>query len=191
MKNKLNLLFLTFLTLITKIRLEYTYCGVGNVTHEIIKLPESNKISKSLSDSEKNEYRPINISIDTTNLSKDFKDIIETSLKNCIQILKELIYVKPLNYKFFIDKETIQNWVTKINESITNSSEGLDTDLLVIVKSGKYYFTGNSDIKYMDSETKRPIVGIIEINTYLNFQYENGEQYIKNLLLKIKLLPLN
>ena len=186
MEKKRNLLFLTILlTLVTKMHLESYYCGVGTISHSFLELPISNKISKTLSDSEKNEYKPIRIYVDTTNFKDaDYKPIFESALEKCIETLQKLIKVKPLNYKFFLDPSKIDNWGYKdINENITNSSIGLDTDLLVLVKSGKYAYTGNSDIKYMDKDTSRPIVGTIEISTQFYFEYTNGDQYMKSLLL--------
>ena len=114
MIKKLNLLILTLIfTFIRKIHLESKYCGVGKKDHNFESLPESNKISKTLSESEKNEYKPIDIYVDTTNLKDDRYtsiEMIKTATEQCIQTIKKLINVKPLNYKFFLNKTTIEGW---------------------------------------------------------------------------------
>ena len=190
MKKKFTLLFLTlFLALIPKTHLTSYYCGVGQKAHNIISLPDGNKVQKMSSEIEDDEFRPINISIET-DLVEDgdkIKNMITSALNQCIETLKKLIKVKPLSYKISVNKEVAEGWgFSNINEDITDSSKGINTDLLVLVKSDSdhnFIYTGNSDIKYMDPITKRPIVRIIEIDTSFDFKYENGDQYMKTLIL--------
>ena len=183
-----TILIILIVTLIKESILSSDYCGVGKKTHNIQPFPETNMNKLNLNTTEKNTFRPINIYVDSTNLD-DYdgnKNIILEGIEKSKETLKQLINVKPLSYNISLTEENLKNFVedtTKIDQNILNTSIGINTDLLIFIKIGRYSYTGNSEQLFMDPDTKRPIIGTIEINSGFDFTVANGRQYISVLLL--------
>ena len=137
------------------------YCGINQIKYNIT-FPKQ-KIQKI---SPNTNYRPIQIHLDTTSLSDYIMpsklNITITALNSTVKMLQKLIKVKELNYKIVINQNDLNKWgISKYSQTLT---QGIDTDLIVLVKyieNGNFYMS--SEPKYIDENTKRPIVGIIYI----------------------------
>ena len=136
------------------------YCGINQIN-----INYDYPTKKELKLSSDTNYRPIQIYFDTTNLNNDDinkkkLNITITALNSIVKILQKLIEVKQLNYKIVIDENDLNNW--GFTDYSPNLLSGIDTDLIVLFKfieDNNYYMS--SEPKYIDEETKRPIVGII------------------------------
>ena len=136
------------------------YCGINEIKYSV-----KNPIIKQ-SKSVDGNYRPIKIHLDTnslkSNLNSNRFNLTNTALNYTLKIIQKLIKVKPLHYTFAIDKNDLINWgfeEEEYDDSVTNE---IDADLILLIKchdNNDYYFS--SEPKYIDEDTKRPIVGII------------------------------
>ena len=161
------------------------YCGINQIT---VNYDYPTRMRPKLSSD--TNYRSIQIYLDTTDLNENINNkklnITITALNSIVKVLQKLIEVKQLNYEIVIDENALNNW------GITNYSsdllKGIDTDLIVLFKfiedDVNYYMS--SEPKYIDEETKRPIVGIIYITDKMFsdiFSKNNVLYYIECLLL--------
>ena len=143
------------------------YCGI-DVTNYNVKSP-SKKQEKSVDDN----YRPIKIHVDSTSLqdglSRSKFNLTSTALNYTLKIIQKLIKVKPLHYTFAIDKNDLESWSFEENEYDSSITNEIDADLILLIKCiepDSYYFS--SEPKYIDEETKRPIVGIIYFADFIS-----------------------
>ena len=106
------------------------------------------------------------------------------ALNSTKNYLEKIIKVKPLSYTISIRNSDIELWDIKIKDEL-NENNGIDQDLAIIIKVGIFPFEASSEIKYIDQETKRPIVGIInlDMNIETNLEMNYVIQYLKTLFL--------
>ena len=163
---------------------------------------QNNKIRKT---SDANNFEEIRIFSDFTyinhqsqensNLSQ-IEKVIEKSLENAINIIKKLINVKPLLYPINkISTNDLTQWGFKsniINKSLLSNGKGIQTDLVILTRFIEQEEEGLlldnemasiSNKFILDEETKRPIVGVIYINSNININLGNIDIYLKSIFL--------
>ena len=149
-------------------------------------------------------FKKFNIYLDTLNLEEEMKEYNLThynslfidSMKKAIDTLESLLRVKfTYCYNFRDDdiKEiSINYWdKTKIgdeanNNSITSCTN--DIDLFIFARLGKDNELSNSTLasagpKYIDQETGRPIIGIVNINRNVDYSKINSKEYFQSIII--------
>ena len=173
-----------FLILITlKLFKFQIYCGIGYINYNV-----SFPTKKPLKSTDDN-YRPIKIYIESSSLSvymynQQRLNIIRTALNYTANILKELIEVKPINYKIAVSQNDLNNW--GFNNNNSDLIDGIDSDLIILIKyvpERNYYMS--SEPKYIDEHSKRPIVGIVYISEvfYEKILPQNNSLYYTKVIL--------
>ena len=162
-----------------------TYCGIGQINYNV-SFP-TKKVPKTANEN----FHPIQIFIDKTSIQNDMPqkklNYTNIALNEVVKILEKLIKVKSLNYKISIDENDLNNW--RIQDYDTKILNGIDTDLIVIIKYVEENYYMSSEPKYIDKDTKRPIVGIIYISDKFTYDIysknneNNNIYYAKSLLL--------
>ena len=164
------------------------YCGIGESPYNVKTPPiNNNNIKTNL---EPNDFRPIKIYLETSYIEyykgfiSDRYNLILEALNSAKNYLEKIIKVKPLSYTISIRNSDIELWDIKIKDEL-NENNGIDQDLAIIIKVGIFPFEASSEIKYIDQETKRPIVGIInlDMNIETNLEMNYVIQYLKTLFL--------
>ena len=167
------------------------YCGIGHSKYEV-KYPPLNDNNNNLRNLESNDFHPIRIYLETSALDNlidvlitedDFNVIIE-ALTSTVNTLEKIINVTSLNYRISIRNEDLKSWGLKDVDSELKENNGVDKDLVVFIKLMTIYsqsvYEATFEQKYIDQESKRPIVGIIILNAFLKF---DSVQYLKILFL--------
>ena len=123
---------------------------------------------------------------------------IEQGMEYSIKIIKKLINVIPLvNPINIITVEDLLEWSFKtdninINKSLLKNNTGIEADLVVLLKfieSGEENLLVDNEVAsfsnkfILDKNNKRPIVGVIYINTNLDINKGNFDIYLKSIFL--------
>ena len=155
--------------------------------------------------SETNDYNPIRIYPDfsyikdqskvNSNLSK-IEQLIEDSLKNTIKLVQKLIKVIPLSDPINkITSEDLFQWgfhSNNFNKALLESGSGVEADLIILLrflgikeenllKDNEFASISNKFI--LNEITKRPIVGVIYLNSNIDLNLENVDIYLKYIFL--------
>ena len=155
--------------------------------------------------SETNDYNPIRIypdfsyikdqSKDNSNLLK-IEQLIEDSLKSTIKSVQKLIKVIPLSDPINkITSEDLFQWgfhSNNFNKALLDSGSGVNADLIILLrflgikeenllKDNEFASISNKFI--LNESTKRPIVGVIYLNSNIDLNLENVDIYLKYIFL--------
>ena len=150
------------------------YCGIGANKYNVSYPPITNSLSlsnnKNRRNLQSNNFRSIQIYADVSHLERwktldegnPSYDIILNALDYVINILQKIIKVKPLNYKIAIRNDDLKSWgLSDVKEELKEGN-GVDKDLVIFVKiTSSNNYQATFEQKYLDQQTKRPIVGII------------------------------
>ena len=120
--------------------------------------------------------------------------MIEDSLKNTIKLLQKLIKVIPLSEPINkITSEDLFQWgfhSNNFNKALLES--GVNTDLIILLRFlgikeenllKDNEFASISDKFILNENTKRPIVGVIYLNSNINLNLENINIYLQYIFL--------
>ena len=176
------------------------YCGVGLNKYQV-KFPPLSDNSKTNNNRirrlQTNNFRPIKIYLETSSIDylkqwmseniNELNKILE-AVNYVANSLQKIIKVRPLNYKISIRNEDLVSWSLGDIKEELKENNGVDKDLIIFMKITQSLSQNipisNFDIKYIDQDTKRPIVGIITLNiNQINFDMENSLEYIKIMIL--------
>ena len=170
--------------------LNFLICGEGiETTPDLIEY--ENSIEKEIS------YSPIRIFIDYSNFDNTIssftnieksKDLIKEKLSKAANLMEQIVKVKRFKNNLFIPDEIIsQHNLTKYNSSIYS---GISYDLIIFLKfQNKKQVIINEGTKFVnfqgfpviiDSNTKRPITGILNIYNLDYSEMSNSETYFLN-----------
>ena len=178
----LNFIYITFIKCLK-------YCGIGQTIYNVSFPPIRNNY-----DIDTNNFYPIRIYLDTSLLErmKSNLDINEynnmiNSLNEVVGHVEKLIKVKPLNYKIAIRNEDLKAWnLENINEDLKENN-GVPKDLVVIIKtiiaSSSSSYQASFEHKYIDRDSKRPIVATLTLNLNFDFDLDESNQYLKTMIL--------
>ena len=149
-------------------------------------------------------FKNFNIYLDTCNLEEEMKEYNLThysnlfidSMKKAIETLESLLKVKETGCYYFKDEDMkdidIHYWdKTKIgteafNNSITTCSNNID--LFIFARFGKGNELSNLTLakagaKYLDFETGRPIIGLVNINRNVDYSKINSKEYFQSIII--------
>ena len=145
------------------------------------------------------EFKDFHIYLDLINIKNDiikyhleqYENLFIDSLNKAVETLESLLKVKNLNYGFnFQDKEIrdilIEDWnKTMIGTNAIGDTQELGIDLIIfgrfddnmddstLASAGPRYVTG----------TGQPIVGVVNINTNVNYSKINSKEYFQSIIL--------
>ena len=175
------------------------FCGVDQIkpnisfesffTEEEIKKHKKRKLDE-------NEYEPIRIFLDTTYILsqgeenptlKNKLSILVPALERCVKIFEKLL--KVIRYTRLMKVgENYENayGIKKINNTLL--SPGISSDLIIFARfTGKNELSSttlaNAGARKLDYNTKRPIIGVININPNIDFSLGNSANYVESILL--------
>ena len=167
-------------------------CGANKLKIKLKHVNATSKINKNLIGKfNSNSYTPIKIGFDFTTLEKP-TNMKTSTLSNVKSILKETReefskFLKINHHDIDLSKykEDLKNacGLNLIGEDYSNFL--IQNDLIIFPM---FYDFGPEILAaaspcIIDTETRRPIVGIIYINNKLNFEITNSKIYMKKLLL--------
>ena len=124
------------------------------------------------------------------NINEEIKSLFHTGMTKAIEILKDLLKVKPVkNYKFSNDQinDIITSWnQEKIGDSVGGMVD-VGIDLFIFVKLGNNldmgeYNLAKAEILYI-SDTGQPLIGLITINKDIDYSKENSLEYFESIIL--------
>ena len=174
------------------------FCGVDkmnikistNNTHEIIK-----KLEKRILDND--DYKPIRIFLDTTHINYQaernitLKNMISKciiAMNKCISTFEKLLRVIPMNYKIKYDLEKARKNNINIEMIHPNLTEGISTDLLIFPRIANEdeldkSVLANASPLELEYKTKRPNIGLVNINPNIDFSLGNSIDFLESILL--------
>ena len=149
-------------------------------------------------------FKNFSIYLDTYNLEEEMKyynlsqysNLFISSMKKAIETLESLLKVKETGCYYFKDEDMkdidIHYWdKTKIgteafNNSITTCSNNID--LFIFARFGKGNELSNLTLakagaKYLDFETGRPIIGLVNINRNVDYSKINSKEYFQSIII--------
>ena len=146
------------------------------------------------------EYKDFNIYLDLINIKNDIKifhleayeSLFIDSLNKAVETLESLLKFKKINYGYvFTDKQIedikIPNWnKTMIGTNAIGNTQELGIDLFIF---GRFDDAMDSSTlasagpRYSDPYTRKPIVGVVNINTKVNYSKINSKEYFQSIIL--------
>ena len=176
-------------------------CGVDDTP--INPIPIKNVIPMKNDDRKLNdddEFKDFNIYLDLINIKRDieifhleeYESLFIDSLNKAVETLESLLKVKKLEHAFkFYDEDLINinipYWNKTVigNDSIGNTKE-LGIDLFIFGRfddNMEALTLANAGAKYIDPDTKQPIVGVVNINTKVNYAKINSKEYFQSIII--------
>ena len=136
-------------------------------------------------------FRPIRIFVDKTFINTQKSEVntlfdkVEASLEKCINVIKKLIRVKPIDKIKFTDNDIVKLGFNsnQIDPILHSANGGTSTDLVIVprfITSGSTIALGKPEI--LDSATNRPIGAVLSINKDLPTK-DNYENYLESIIL--------
>ena len=185
------------------------HCGTNNlkIKPKILELKkEINTIDplykRRMEDIDEDGFKNFNIYVDKLNIEYElkmhemngYKDIIISSLDKAAETLQNLLKVKPLdnNYNFRNkdlkeldikkwDKEKFGDTATKKN--IDMLTLGIDLVIFAKIEEMDEYTIAAASAYYLQPTNKQPLLGIVFINTNINFTKININNYMETTLI--------
>ena len=184
----------------TKENMTFFRCGVD----DHYKAPLSaNHIIKNEDDNRRlndGEFKDFHIYLDLINIKngirqyhlEEYENLYINSLNKAVKTLESLLKVKKPKYSYiFTDDDimeiSIDDWnKTMIGSNAMGDMTSLGIDLIIFGKFDDEM--GDSTLAsagpfYMDPDTARPLVGIIYINTRVNYSKINSEEYFQSIII--------
>jgi len=146
------------------------------------------------------EFKDFNIYLDLINIKNDIKlfhleayeSLFIESLNKAVETLESLLKVKKLKHGFTFKDEDIEKikipyWnKTMIGTNAIGHTKQLGIDLFIFGR-----FDDNMDAltlasagpRYMDPDSSQPIVGVVNINTKVDYSKMNSKEYFQSIIL--------
>ena len=175
-------------------------CGINE--KKIIPIPAEHVIhmDKDYRRLNNEEFKDFHIYLDLINIKNDIKkfkleqyeNLFINSLNKAVKILETLLKVKYREYGFkFTDKNIlnmeIEDWnKTLIGSNSIGDSKQLGIDLFIFGKFDddmEESTLASAGPFYIDPSTNQPIVGIVYINTNVNYSKIHSEEYFQSIII--------
>ena len=178
---------------------EFYRCGVDD--EEIIPLPATDivkeKDNRRLDDG---DFGDFNIYLDLINIKKDiikfhleeYQELFIDSLNKAVETLESLLKVKKYDYGFKFNDEQMRNILiedwnkTIIGSNAIGNSKKLGIDLFIFGRFDDHmdeYTLASAGPRYVDPETHQPIVGVVNINTNVNYSKIHSKEYFQSIII--------
>ena len=181
-------------------RKEFYRCGVDD---ELFKPKPASNFVPIESDKRRlddGEFKDFNIYLDLINIKKDIKqfnleeyeDLFIDSLNKAVETLESLLKVKIPKYGFsFTDKNIydilINDWnKTMVGTNAIGNMAELGIDLIIF---GRFddkmdeYTLASAGPRYMVKETNQPLIGVVNINTNVNYSKIHSKEYFQSIII--------
>ena len=147
-----------------------------------------------------NEFKDFNIYLDLINIKKDivkfnlqaYETLFIDSLNKAVETLESLLKIKKLEYGYTFSDEDIEtilipDWnKTMIGTNAIGNNKELGIDLFIFGRFDDQMdkmTLANAGVRYMDGETKQPIVGVVNINTKVDYSKIKSKEYFQSIIL--------
>ena len=146
------------------------------------------------------EFKDFKIYLDLINIKNDIKkfhleeyeELFIESLNKAVETLESLLQIKSYDYGYiFTDQQIINISISDWNKTIigTNAignSGDLGIDLFIFGRFDDQmdeHTLASAGPRYMDKKTYRPIVGIVNINTNVNYSKIHSKEYFQSIII--------
>ena len=195
------LLALTIFQTINCEEKRYFYrCGVDD--EDVKPIPATNfvQVKKDKRSLGQKEFKDFKIYLDLINIKNDivkfnleeYEDLFISALQKAVKTLEALLKVEDTGrgYTFKDEQITgikIPDWnKTMIGTNAIGNSQQLGIDLFIF---GRFddkmdqYTLANAGPRYSDSISHRPIIGVVNINTKVNYSKINSKDYFQSIII--------
>ena len=201
---ELKIIFLILIYFLQKINNQENHyffrCGVDDKNQTMLPVPNYYPINGEKRKLNDGDFKDFNIYLDLLNIKYDIKkfhleeyeDLFITSLNKVVKTLESLLKVKrhKNDYKFKdenIEKMSIKYWnKTIIGTDAKKSMNELGIDLIIF---GRFddemsnYTLASAGAYYIDRENAQPIIGIVNINSNVNYSKINSKEYFQSIII--------
>ena len=195
------LLALTIFQTINCEEKRYFYrCGVDD--EDVKPIPATNfvQVKKDKRSLGQKEFKDFKIYLDLINIKNDivkfhleeYEDLFISALQKAVKTLEALLKVEDTGrgYTFKDEQITgikIPDWnKTMIGTNATGNSQELGIDLFIFGRFDHQmdpYTLANAGPRYSDSISHRPIIGVVNINTNVNYSKINSKDYFQSIII--------
>ena len=201
--------FFLLINIIISNKTSQYHCGTNNLKIKPKNLEPKIEINiedpsykRRMSNIDKDGFKNFNIYVDKINIEKDiayyklqkYQSLILNSIDKAASTLGKLLKVKPLvNRLQFSDEELndieIYNWDwnkfgdSAMRRNIDMNSLGIDLIIFSKIEDLEEYTIAQASSRYTQSSNHQPILGIVEINSNINFDSPNIDKYLENTLI--------
>ena len=146
------------------------------------------------------EFKDFNIYLDLINIKNDivkfnlqeYESLFIESLNKAVETLENLLKVKKLKYAYKFTDQQIENILipdwnkTLIGDNAIGNTKELGIDLFIF---GRFddemdeLTLATAGARYMDRDTNQPIVGVVNINTRVNYAKIKSKEYFQSIII--------
>ena len=206
---KIYFLILFFFTIISVNSHEIRYrCGVDDENIPILPASDYGKANindstyKRRIESEEDDFKDFNIYLDLVNIKNDIKkfgleqyeDIYINAMKNAIKTLESLLKVKKLSGNYGFTDETIigfniEDWNKTMFGTDALQYSGMKTWGVDLIIMGRFddnmteTTLASAGPRASDPNTGRPLFGVVNINTKVDYSKFNSEHVFQTIIL--------
>ena len=204
MDQKTKLLLVVIVLLFPKMNCKekkfFYRCGADYIKQTLFPVKNNvtiNEEKRKLSD---DKFKDLNIYLDLVNIKKDIKiflleeyeELFISSLNKAVVTLESLLKVKSSDKNFYfkdedIEKILIEDWnKTIIGTNAPKSMKELGIDLIIFGRFDDHMdesTLANAGVRYMDAETNQPLIGVVNINTKVNYSKINSQEYFQSIII--------
>ena len=180
-------------------------CGVDDYKTEPLPAKNIFKINKDKRNlnNEENDFKDFHIYLDLININNDivkyhleqYEELFIDSLNKVVKTLETLLKVKKLDYFYsFTDEQIrdidIEDWNKTIvgSEAIDNGYNVFESGIDLII-FGRFddemdvTTLANAGVRYAFPETKQPLIGVVNINSNVNYSKINSKEYFQSIII--------
>ena len=180
-------------------------CGVDDYKTEPLPAKNIFKINKDKRNlnNEENDFKDFHIYLDLININNDivkyhleqYEELFIDSLNKVVKTLETLLKVKKLDYFYsFTDEQIrdidIEDWNKTVvgSEAIDNGYNVFESGIDLII-FGRFddemdvTTLANAGARYAFPDTKQPLIGVVNINSNVNYSKINSKEYFQSIII--------
>ena len=200
MKSKIFLIIFIFQIIICQSQKILYRCGVDDKNQTAFPATNYRPMEKEKRDLNGEEFKDFNIYLDLINIKNDIKkfhlenyeELFIKSLNKAVEVLESLLKVKKMNINYIITDEQIESILindwnrTIVGNTAPKGLKELGIDLIIF---GRFddemdeYVLASAGACYIDAKTSQPIVGIVNINSNVNYSKINSKEYFQSIII--------
>ena len=201
--------FFLLINIIISNKTSQYHCGVNklkikpkNIEPKIKVNIEDPSYKRRMSDIDEDGFKNFNIYVDKINIEKDitkykmekYRTLILNSIDKAANALQKLLKVKPLENGIQFSNEElndieIYNWDSNkfgdyaVRRNIDMNQLGIDLIIFSKIENLDEYTIAQASSRYTQNSNHQPLLGIVEINSNINFNAANIDKYLENTLI--------
>ena len=151
------------------------------------------------------DFGDFHIYLDIINIKNDiikyhleqYEDLFINSLNKVVKTLETILKVKKLNKGYTFSDESIydiqiENWnKSMIGNNSIGDMHSLGIDLFIFGRFDDNMDNStlaNAGVRYLDNETGQPLIGIVNINTNVNYSKMHSQEYFQSIIILYKFI---